>query len=202
MGRICRFQGGPRVGAWKGEPDIGLLTQVMVQRPSRLGGWSRYEPPSSPPPSQAQRGRGGLWGEQSSCAGRVEPLHQGQESVLKPELPGGEAGRDPGVLGAIPPHPTPLSRVGDVTSVRSNSQLSAALLPLHRGGYSLPGGEEGVLTPTVGAGPASGTGLPPPCLLPSLPRTWAQPRRLQPDSPQAAVVSDAGGGRRGRQQRT
>lgn len=50
--------------------------------------------------------------------------------MLKPELPGGEAGRDPGVLGAIPrPNPTPLSRVGDVTSVRSNSNSQPLSYP-------------------------------------------------------------------------
>ena len=49
--------------------------------------------------------------------------------MLKPELPGGEAGWDPGVLGAIPPHPTALSGVGDVTSVRSNSNSQPLSYP-------------------------------------------------------------------------
>lgn len=44
--------------------------------------------------------------------GRVEPLHQGQESELKPELPGGEAGQDPGVLGAVPRLSIPLHSMG------------------------------------------------------------------------------------------
>ena len=46
----------------------------------------------------------------------------------------------------------------------------------------------------MGEGPACGQFSPLPASPSFLPRTWAQPRRLQPDSPQAAVVSDACGG--------
>lgn len=65
--------------------------------------------------------------------GRVEPLHGGQESELKPELPGGEAGQDPGVLGAVPPllNSTPHHGVGDVTCICSNSNSQPLSSPHH-----------------------------------------------------------------------
>lgn len=83
----------------------------------------------------------------------------------------------------------------------SHSKPSASH-PFNDHGNSLPEEGKGVgVDPLVGEGQlARERGLgqpsassPPP---PSLPRTWAQPRRLQPDSPQAAVVWDAraGGG--------
>ena len=118
--------GSSELGPGKGESDTALLTQVMAQRPSRLGDGFALNPqaPGLPPSfrSQAQLGRGGHGVSRAAVPGGWSPF-RGQESELKPELPGGEAGPDPGVLGAVPPplNSTPLHGVGDVTSICSNS---------------------------------------------------------------------------------
>lgn len=115
MGRIFRVQGGPLSGALvKGSlMRAGLLTEVTVQTPSLTRGAGLTMSPQATPLHLRQHARGdqgkqlgwGGWG-----LGRREPLHPGQEATLKPELWGGEAGLDPGVLGAGP-SPLPRARL-------------------------------------------------------------------------------------------
>ena len=45
--------GSSELGLGKVESDTALLTQVMVQRPSQLGEWFCFEPPSSQPSAQS-----------------------------------------------------------------------------------------------------------------------------------------------------
>lgn len=101
--------------------------------------------------------------------------------ALKPELPGGEAGLDPGVLGppCLHPRPPPAPRCPAQWGRLLTLRPPVALSSLHHGGNSLPGGGEGPAWKPQGGGSTP-------------PRTWTEPCRLQTDSPQAAVVWDAG----------
>lgn len=124
------------------------------------------------------------------------------------------AGPDPGVPRAALPPPPPnsaaqLCRVADVTRARPHPLLREFTSWGTEGGTDnplptpptppTPGRGEGLAGEAAGVGgEGQPSAHPPP--LPSPSRTWAQSRRLQPDSPQAAVVWAArggGGGSRG-----
>lgn len=164
-------------------------------------------PLALPTPSRAQRGSRGQ-GEQSSWAweggargGGSPSTRAGSGAETRAAWRGGWT-RPRSPRAAPPPTPpapaaAPLGGGWCAQGSPPVGALSLSHTPPSEN--SLPGGPKEVLAPHSGgglAGEAAGCGQPSPPHPPDL----GSPRRLQPDSPQAAVVWAAGGG--GGQQRT
>lgn len=165
---------GPRGPAGTGVITLGLQSDMGRISESRMLVSLNSQAPSSIPGSVGEDARlsGNSWAGRAGLGEEEAPVLR-PGSCLKPELNCLEGSRPgPGwVTGPVQAH-TP----------------SASFLPHLRG--------EGAAVPTPPPGQGIGGQLSPVPFSPFLQGTWAQPRRLQPDSPQAAVVWDAraGGG--------